>query len=39
MGSGFKVGTFIKKLLALGPFGSWGDFLNLGYCLVKRHFE
>jgi hypothetical protein len=26
MGSGFNVKIFTKKLLAVGPFGPWGDF-------------
>jgi hypothetical protein len=39
MESSFKVGIFIKKLLALGHFGLWGDFLSLGHCLVKKDFE
>jgi hypothetical protein len=33
--SGSKVGIFIEKLLGLGPFGPWDDFLGLDHCLVK----
>jgi hypothetical protein len=36
MGSGVKVEICTKKLL---DFGSWGDFLSLGHCLVKRDIE
>jgi hypothetical protein len=39
MGSGFKVGIFTKKLLALDAFGPWSEFLSLGHCLVKRDTE
>jgi hypothetical protein len=35
MGSGLKAEIFIKKLLVWGAFGPWGDFLDLGHCLVK----
>jgi hypothetical protein len=34
MGSGYKDVIFIKKVLALGPYGSWGDFLSLSHNLL-----
>jgi hypothetical protein len=37
--SGFKVGIFIAKLLALGPFGPWSGFLSLNHCLIKKDIE
>jgi hypothetical protein len=39
IGSGFKIEKFIKKLLALGHSGPWGDFLDLGHSLVKKDIE
>jgi hypothetical protein len=35
-GSGFKVGIFTEKLLVLGPFGPWGDFLGLGVIVLLK---
>jgi hypothetical protein len=36
MGSGFKVEIVTKNLLALDPFGLWGDFLSLGHVLLRE---
>jgi hypothetical protein len=35
-GSGFKVEILIEKLLALGPFGSWHDFLGWVTVLLRE---
>jgi hypothetical protein len=39
IGSGFEVRIVIEKLLVLGNFSPWGDFLSLGHCLAKSYTE